>query len=446
MKKRALVIGMGKSGNASLRFLAAQNYAVDCFDSKTSPNLDDGSIGLMDKSFFGGKAPEDLNYDLVVIAPGVPPSIDIVLRLKEAGIPIIGEVELAYRGAKGKFVAITGTNGKTTTSTWVHDAFVRAGKNAYLAGNVGIPLTDMVRMHDSEDVYYITELSSYQLESISSFSPYAAAILNLTPDHLQRHGNMKSYGDAKWRIQENLRDESMLVLNSDDEGLYEYKKSSQKSLRFSLKDLSADFYMYESSLYSRLDGGQRIVSCKDIFLKGRHNIENALAVLGLCRVCDISIEYIAESLRCFRGVAHRNEYVCTIGGVDFYNDSKATNPEAAIPALLSTDSPIILIAGGMDKGSDYRTWVDNFKSVKKLLLLGETKLDIADVVCEIRPDLDVEILDDLDSAFKSAVRAASSGDTVLLSPACASWDMYDSFEVRGDHFKKLCQDYGGVNL
>ncbi len=438
--KKVIVIGMGKSGNASVRFLKELGCIVDAYDGNKTPTLESGVSDLINESFFGGDMPNPEIYDLAVIAPGVPPTIYIVQTIRNLNIEILGEVELAYRFASGRFIGITGTNGKTTTTTWLYDVFVRAGKKSYLAGNVGIPLTDMVRENDAEDVTYITELSSYQLESIDTFTPQAAAILNLTPDHLNRHGDMEGYGMAKWNIQKNMSDKSSLIINYDDALLRAYMDKVEGCKFFSKINFDALSYTKDGRVYSKIYGDEPIIEVSDIFLKGEHNLENALAVTGLASICGIGIEPLRESLKLFKGVEHRNEYVTTVEGVACYNDSKATNPEAAIPALKSIDTPIILIAGGMDKGNDYREWIGHFDAVKKALLFGETKYDIAKAMDELG-NRRYQVFDDLDQAFSAARDLAVYGDTILLSPACASWDMYKSFEVRGEHFKRLCMEW-----
>lgn len=441
---RVLVIGMGKSGLSALKLLHKLGAEIDCYDSKKDVLLDEEADKMMVGCFFG-EEPYDLGYDFAVIAPGVPLTIELVRRLRGQGIKMIGEVELAYLAAEGSFVGITGTNGKTTTTTWTHDCFERAGRRAYLAGNVGIALCDVVRTHDSKDSVYITELSSYQLETIDEFRLESALILNITPDHLQRHGTMENYAEMKFRIAENMEDRSNLVLNCDDEVLKSHLEYYREARLISLEDERADVYVKDGKIYAKKgsfsslksEEDQEIIAVGDIFLKGAHNVQNACGMIALALLNDIDLVYIREALREFRGVAHRNEFVLEAGGIKFFNDSKATNPEASIPAIRAMDRPYVLIAGGMDKGSDYSPWIAELKKMKQLILFGETKFDIAEAMRRAgRPDF--EIVNNLDEAFDRAVSIAEAGDAVLLSPACASWDMYSSFEERGEHFKKLC--------
>lgn len=445
--KKVLVIGMGKSGLSALKLLHAQGAEVDCYDAKEEPALDEGAWGLMSSHFFG-EEPSSLDYAFAVIAPGVPLTIDLVQRLREKGVRIIGEVELAYLAAEGSFVGITGTNGKTTTTTWTHDCFERAGRKAYLAGNVGIALCDVVREHDSKESIYITELSSYQLETIDRFKVNTALILNITPDHLQRHGSMENYTYYKFRIAENIEDKANFVLNIDDEILRKKAADYKGACLISLVDEAADIYVKNAKIYAKslrfpslgCEGDVEIMEIKEVFLKGAHNIQNACGMIALALLNGIDLAGIRESLRGFKGVAHRNEYVLSAGGLVFYNDSKATNPEASIPAIRAMDRPYVLIAGGMDKGSDYSPWIAEFKDLKKLILFGETKFDIAEAMKKAGRD-DFEIVNTLAEAFQRAVSIAEKGEAVLLSPACASWDMYPSFEVRGDEFKALCRKW-----
>ncbi len=427
--KKVLMIGMGISGNASLRLLIAKGAICDVYDGKETPKIDESIKDKVRRYYLGGEKPNFLNcdYDLVVASPGVPTKKGIIKEAKDNFLNVIGEVELAYSFAKGKFIAITGTNGKTTTTTWVYDVFKRAGLKAHLAGNVGIPLSDVVLNFDDEDDIYICELSSYQLESIDSFKPIISAILNVTPDHLARHGTMEEYANAKYNIAKNMDENSKLILNIDDNILLNYYNNSAKNLNCELMCFSK--YNKDSDI-NAIDYDIKMG------LKGEHNLENALAVLAICKTYGIDEDIIFDSLLNFKGVEHRNEFVTDINGVSYYNDSKATNPEAAIPALKSLDMPVYLIAGGMDKGNDYDAWIDNFKNVKMVFLFGETKNDIANAM-KVKGLNKFEIFDNLDEAFNAATSMARVGDAILLSPACASWDMYESFEKRGEHFKRL---------
>lgn len=428
--KKVLMIGMGLSGNASLRLLKAKGAVCDVYDSKKDPEIDQDLKAEIRAFYLGGASVDFLNsdYDLAVCSPGVPTQVGIVKEAKDAGLLVLGELELAYRFAVGKFIGITGTNGKTTTTTWVHDVFVRAGLKAHLAGNVGIPLSEVVLEHAEPDDIYICELSSYQLESIIEFKPAIAAILNITPDHLARHGSMEAYAEAKYGIAGNMDANGVLVLNWDDERLRErYHQEQGKP--------------YQVIAFSKYDPAAEISTAKEdvqIGLRGEHNLENALAVHAIARAYGIDEKFIQESLREFKGVAHRNEFVTAIDGVSYYNDSKATNPEASIPALKSIDEPVLLIAGGMDKKNDYSEWIDYFGKVRFVCLFGETKYDIAEAMMQ-KGFRKFRIFDCLDEAFTYASKLAAPGDAVLLSPACASWDMYKSFEERGEHFKSLVQ-------
>lgn len=430
--KKALVVGMGLSGNAALRLLQRKGAICDVYDSSKEPDIEE-SLKPQIRTIFSGGTGIDFkraDYDLVVLSPGVPTKTGIVKDAKDAGLFVLGEMELAYRFAKGTFIGITGTNGKTTTTTWTYDVFRRANLNAHLAGNVGIPLSDVVLEHDGEDDIYICEISSYQLESMIDFQPMIACILNITPDHLQRHGTMEAYAQAKFDIAKKMDAAGTLILNLDDEILRAHfdkgEKAPYKCVGFSKKDTNAAFHAVELPY--------------EIGLRGEHNLENALAVIAISETYGIEEEALITSLKEFPGVAHRNEYLQTKGGVSFYNDSKATNPEASIPALKSITEPVVLIAGGMDKKNDYSVWIDHFDKVKYVCLFGETKYDIAEAM-RAKGLQNFGIFQDLEEAFQKACSVAVAGDVVLLSPACASWDMYKSFEIRGDHFRALVERY-----
>ncbi len=428
--KKVLVIGMGLSGNASLRLLCAKGAICDVYDGKKDAHIDENIISKIRNFYFGSEKPDFSNcdYDFILASPGVATKEGMVKEAKDNNLNVLGEIELAYSFAKGKFIGITGTNGKTTTTTWVHDVFKRAGIKAHLAGNVGIPLSDVVLKHDDEDDIYICELSSYQLESIIDFKPIIAAVLNVTPDHLARHKTMELYAEAKYNIAKNMDKNGKFILNIDNDILRDYYESQGETI-------------YDLMTFSKYDEDADINSINTKFevgLIGEHNLENALAVYSICKTYGIDEAIIRESILEFKGVEHRNEFVKTINGVSYYNDSKATNPEASIPALKSIDKPVHLIAGGMDKGNDYDEWIEHFDKVKSVYLFGETKNDIANAMKKKNLD-NYEIFDNLDEAFASASQNALSGDVVLLSPACASWDMYASFEKRGEHFKTLVE-------
>lgn len=439
LERNALVIGMARSGIDAALLLNAQGARVAIYDSKS-----DSAIKDLDRlkhmafnSFLGGDSPDLEGIDLVVVSPGVPLDIPLILDVKARRIELIGEVEAAYRCAEGRFVAITGTNGKTTTTALLGEMFKAGGFDTCVVGNIGVPISSAVLEHDHQDVIYVTELSSYQLETIDQFTAEAGALLNVTPDHLARHKTMEAYLEAKLNLFKNIKPRH-IVLNADQSATQLLFDRFPQAVGFSRLEQTTPVGIRQISGedWIVVRGDIQIAKTTDIKLLGEHNLENALAAVALADLMGVSKEAIASALTGFGGYPHRIEYVGTFSGVSYYNDSKATNPEASIPAINAMKSPTILIAGGMDKGSDYSEWILNFKTIKHVLLFGETKNAIA-LEMERLCSVPFTIVDSLEAACAVAKRVAVVGDFVLLSPACASWDMFDSFEERGDLFKEL---------
>lgn len=442
-RKRVLVIGMARSGISVAKILDQLGAYVIMNDLKEEKKLTDliNDVKPYVKEFILGNHVTNFDaIDLIVLSPGVPLDIEPIKIAKREGIKIIGELELAYNLLEGEFIGITGTNGKTTTTALVGEIFDNAGLHNHVVGNIGLPVIS--KMFESyEETYLITEVSSFQLETVETFKPKIAAILNITPDHLNRHKTMESYIDAKKKIFMNQKNHDYLVLNYDQEIT---RKIGEEALEvnviyFSLKNtLTEGIYVKENEIVIK-DGSLELSVCKveDILILGDHNIENALAATAIAYFAGINIEVIAKTLKSFKGVEHRIEYVRTINDVKFYNDSKGTNPEATIKAIQAMTGDTLLIAGGMDKGSNFDSLIEAFeKKVTTLVVFGETK-NIIKEVAEKNSQCKIYVVDTLKEAIMKSINVSKPGDSILLSPACASWDMYESYEHRGQEFKNV---------
>ena len=432
--KKIIVVGMARSGIAAAQLLIDNGAIVTVNDSKSSV---DGLESLDALKDLGG-APSHLNYDMMVLSPGVPTTLPFIEEAKKKMI-VIGALEVGFRLSKGQFYGITGTNGKTTTTTLTYDIFNKAGCDAYAVGNIGQALAS-VATRTTERSHLITEVSSFQLESTDQFNVHIAAILNLAPDHLNRHKTMDNYVNSKLRITENQTSEDFVVLNYDDEPTRALKGFKSKVVYFSKTPLQEGFYVEDGIIYADFNGKVEIMPVSTIKVPGPHNVENVLAAVAISYLAGIDIDHIKEAVSEFKGVEHRIEFVGTYNNMRCYNDSKGTNPESSIVALKSIESPTLLIAGGMDKGSEFKSFVAAFKHVKHLILLGETKEQIASEARQTGFN-DITFVSSMDEAVKKAYELGEPGDVVLLSPACASWDMYPSFEVRGEHFKSCLETY-----
>jgi UDP-N-acetylmuramoylalanine--D-glutamate ligase len=373
----------------------------------------------------------------------VPTDTGFVRKAQDAGAEVIGELEIAYRVGKGKYVAITGTNGKTTTTTLVGEVFKNAGRKTYVVGNVGVAVISKALGAGEED-WLVTETSSFQLETTRHFRPEVSALLNITPDHLDRHKTMENYARAKAMIFQNQDESQYFVVNGDDPASMELAvRCGAKVIPFSRKKtLPLGCFVMEGNIVIRDEEGQCVDICGEDELKipGAHNLENALAAAAVSYFAGVSPAVIARTLRTFEGVEHRLEFSGEVDGVRFVNDSKGTNPDASIKALEAMKGGIVLIAGGYDKGSGYDEFVEAFQGrVKHLILLGKTAPKIKETA-ERHGFTDITVCRDMGECVKTGHRLAAPGDTVLLSPACASWDMYTSFEQRGEHFKSCVRD------
>lgn len=440
---KALVCGMAKSGIAAAMLLKENGAAVTAQDAKTEDLLGDAPALLREKGIelILGKNPEDSisGFDLLVMSPGVPLDLPFVKKAEELGIKIIGETELGYAFSKSPFIGITGTNGKTTTTTLVGEIMKNAGRLAAVVGNIGTPLTECVTANTRPEDYFVAELSSFQLETIDTFRPHISAVLNITPDHLNRHKTLENYIAAKERVFENQTPEDFTVLNFNDPATRDMaNRTNAKVIFFSLdKELEEGVYSDGTSMYIRALGyDEKVIDIKEMNILGGHNVENAMAAIA-CGVCaGIDLDIIRKTLREFTAVEHRIEFVKEVNGVKYYNDSKGTNPDASIKAVMAMESPICLIAGGYDKGSDFAEWIDTFKGrVKYVAVIGAVKEKIC-LTLDNAGFTNYERADDFNQAMEFCTEHALPGDCVLLSPACASWDMFKSYEQRGEIFKE----------
>lgn len=438
--KKVLVVGLGRSGKAAAELLSGMGAAVDLYDARESGQAKElaGNLGV--PVSFGERPEHVTGYDMVVMSPGVPVEQDFIREASEDGAEIIGELELAYRYGHGRYVAITGTNGKTTTTTLTGEIFRQAGRKAELAGNIGVAVAAQAAGTD-DDTWLITECSSFQLETIWHFRPEISALLNITPDHLDRHGTMENYAAAKARIFMNQTKDDYFVYNYDDELTRPWAAQCPAvPVPFSRReDLPFGALVKDGRITIRDDGGDHdICGASDLLIPGPHNLENALAAAAMAWFAGIPADAIARTLRTFKGVAHRIEDCGTVRGVRYINDSKGTNPDAAVKAVLSFEN-IILLAGGYDKGASYEDFVAAFEGrVKALILMGVTAPAIRRAA-ESVGYTEIYDVEDMREAVEKAASIAAEGDTVLLSPACASWGMYPNFEVRGDDFRSQVQ-------
>ena len=456
MSEKILVIGAARSGVAVSKLLMDCGKAVILTDNRPEdvvlaefPQVRETLAELEVKGIetvFGRQIDTKVinEIDRVVTSPGVPLTIPIIAEAYRCGVPVIGEAELAYCMTKAPFVAITGTNGKTTTTTLTGEIFKNSGRKTYTVGNIGDPISNYVMEAAPEDVF-VTEISAFQLETINKFRPVASAILNLSPDHMDRYGTMENYIAAKARIFENQRGEDFLVLNADDEQVCELGRQAQcRKYYFSLdKKVAQGAYAMDGGIFIN-DNESVIPICRieEMGIKGPHNVQNALAATVLAYFMGVDVVSITETLKSFGGVEHRQEFVATIDGVDYINDSKGTNTNAAIVALNAMTKPVILIAGGYDKKEDYSEFIEVVrKKVKRMVLVGATASQIEETA-EGQGYYSTVRVGEYDEAVTVASECAAPGDVVLLSPACASWDMFDNFEIRGQVFKDLVKRIG----
>jgi UDP-N-acetylmuramoylalanine--D-glutamate ligase len=440
--RRVTVVGLGRSGVAAGRLLVREGAQVTLTDTKTEAELGFylGQLADTEVRFnLGGHALKDfLQADLVVLSPGVPTHLEPIRAAKDKGIPVIGELELAFSRFKAPVLAITGTNGKSTTTTLLGEIYKNQGRRVFVGGNLGSPLCEAVLSSLSWEAA-VVEVSSFQLETVSDFRPRVAALLNMTPDHLDRYRNIQEYQEAKFRIFRNQKAGDHAVLNGDDPMTEKLINSGRlaaqvhcfgrvKPLREGMV-VSGDYVVYRDPKAERL-----LCKVQEVKIKGAHNLENAMAASLMALISGCEPRVIAETLRVFPGLEHRLEFVREIRGVRYFNDSKGTNVGAVMMSLESFQGPVILIAGGLDKGSDFSPLRDPVRrTVKQVILIGKSKDTIRQTLSGCAP---LEECATLDEAVNLADRLGCPGDVVLLSPACASFDMFKNFEERGKAFKE----------
>jgi UDP-N-acetylmuramoylalanine--D-glutamate ligase len=438
--KRVLVVGLARTGVATALFCAAHGAIVTATESRAEAEIEENvaklraagvalELGGHDKKTF-------LRQDLIVPSPGVPADFPLLLVARANSITIWSEIELAYRFLHGTLIGITGSNGKTTTTALVEHILREAEFPTVLAGNIGTPLISCVE-NSKRNTVTVVELSSFQLELIETFRPNISLFLNLTPDHLDRHRSMETYGGAKARIFENQTEEDAAILNADDPGVTRYAPGGPRVYWFSRKQRVAEgAYLHGDDIIFRHDGAEEtILTRAEIPLVGAHNLENVLAAVVATRLAGASATAIAPGIRSFAGVEHRLEFVAEIGGVRYYNDSKATNVDATLKALDAFPGHILIILGGKDKGSDYSVLQTPLREKAILaLLIGAASEKIES---QISGSVAIERAGTLERAVEVASQAARPGDVVLLAPACASFDQFENYEHRGQVFKDL---------
>ena len=447
--KKVLVVGSGKSGIGAAGLIAQAGGIPVLFDGneKLSPEeIRERAGRIKGLLVFVGEVPEEEKKSivLVVISPGVPIDAPMLDAYREEGIPIWGEIELAYRFSKGRIVAITGTNGKTTTTTLVGQIMEAYYRSVFVVGNIGNPYTD-VALSTAEDTVTVAEISSFQLETTHQFQPAVSAILNITPDHLNRHHTMACYVETKERIAGKQTEEDVCVLNYEDAYTRSFgERCPAKVVYFSsARKLSEGIYLEGEEIFLSRDGSsKRLMNIHEMKLVGMCNVENVMAAIGISLAMEVPLEIILDTVRSFRAVEHRIEFVATKNGVDYYNDSKGTNPDAAIQGIRAMSKPTVLIGGGYDKQSEYDEWIEAFDGkVKAFVLVGQTKEKIA-ACAKAHGVQNIILADTFEEAFNICKEQARPGDAVLLSPACASWGMFPNYEVRGKIFKEFVEKIG----
>ena len=445
--KKVLVVGSGISGIAACELLEKVIATVILFDGNKDADIEQirKKSQVIEKiDIILGELPLKImdTLDMTVLSPGVPVDLPMVTDMRDKGITILGEIELAYQFSKGKIIAITGTNGKTTTTSLVGEIMENYYKDVKVVGNIGIPYTS-VAMDTTKDTVTVAEISSFQLETTLEFKPEISAILNITPDHLNRHHTMDCYAQVKMSITKNQDCSQTCVLNYEDEVLRKFGEEVKPKVVFfsSKQKLVEGCYLDGDDIIFAQNGNiEKVINIDELNILGKHNYENVMAATAMAYSFGVPMDKIREVLKCFQAVEHRIEYVTEKHGVKFYNDSKGTNTDAAIQGIKAMNRTTLLIGGGYDKNSEYDEWIEAFDGkVKKLVLNGATREKIAQTA-RAHSFKDIMLADSLEEAVQICYDNAVSGEAVLLSPACASWGMFKNYEERGNVFKDLVRN------
>lgn len=443
-KEKVLVLGAGISGINAGKLLTEVGRPVILYDGNKEKNeaeLREQLGNPSDLTIVLGELTDEVlaQAGLCVISPGIPTDADFVMQVRTAGIPVWSEIELAYHYAKGRLIAITGTNGKTTTTALTGKICADYAESVFVVGNIGNAYTKEA-LKTKEESITVAEVSSFQLENIVNFHPQVSAVLNITPDHLNRHKTMECYTNVKLSVAKNQSPEDVVILNYEDDRLRAAAPEMMPRVLFfsSARELPEGAYLKGEEIFLALDGTvTRVCSIQDLNLLGRHNYENVMAAVLMAVSIGIPMDSIRHSLSEFRAVEHRIEFVEEKNGVAYYNDSKGTNVDAAIQAIRAMIRPTVLLGGGYDKGAEFDEWIQAFDGkVKQLILMGATARQIADTAAKYGVE-NIVFVDSMEEAVQTAAKTAEPGDAVLLSPACASWGMFPNYEVRGRVFKEL---------
>ncbi|HRE11051.1 MAG TPA: UDP-N-acetylmuramoyl-L-alanine--D-glutamate ligase [Ignavibacteria bacterium] len=442
--KKVTVVGAARSGIAAAKLLKKKGYEVFLSDAGDESKIDSDILAEIRRNEieheFGVHSERVFDTDIVVVSPGVPQNSPVVQNALGKGLEVVSEIEAASWYCKGKVIAITGTNGKTTTTTLIGEMFKDAGYKTFVCGNIGIAFSDIVEETDERSIV-VLETSSFQLDNIKKFKPFIAILLNVTPDHLDRYESFEKYLESKMRIAENQNESDYFVFNYDDELVRNSSKSvNSNRSAFSLSE-TVKSETKEGAYLNNLDlvyyyymGEENVIDTQKLIIKGEHNVYNAMASVISAKIFGIEKEYIKKTLENFKGVEHRLEFVRELKGVKYYNDSKATNVNSVWYALKGFNEPLVLILGGKDKGNDYTQIEKEVKQhVKHIIAIGDSKQKVYDHFKDILP---VTVAADMEDAVLKASQNAAENEVVLLSPACASFDMFDNYEHRGKVFKE----------
>ncbi len=444
LKKNVLVVGAGKSGIGAITLLHTLGANITLFDGNEHANIDEiksqlSSVG--NTEVYIGKLPDEVleNTQMLVLSPGVPVDTEFVKQFYDRNVTILGEIELGYQVAKGKLIGITGTNGKTTTTTLVGQIMEEYYGNTFVVGNIGNPYT-LEALKTAENSVTVAEISSFQLETVLDFKPQVSAILNVTPDHLNRHHTMENYAKAKEAIASKQTKNEFCILNYENEYTRDFGTHCSATVVWfsSATTLENGYFLKGDNIVVSENGKEMILmNIHDMNLVGICNVENVMAAIAMSKCMGVPYENILDTVKRFNAVEHRIEFVATKKGVDYYNDSKGTNPDAAIQGIKAMSKPTILIGGGYDKENEYDEWIEAFDNkVKLFVLIGQTREKIAQCAREHGFN-DIVMANSFEEAMDICIENAQEGDAVLLSPACASWGMFPNYEVRGQMFKEI---------